>query len=193
MLRTGLLFSIFPDFERAFGDRNPLKKMAQQYFLSLFGLVDQLNKMNRPVSESTLFALFLIPFIHVITPEHPFLGKREQHHYHTQAIRWASHQIMNRFSFPRGIKETASQILIAQSILKKALQRGFIPKKLKRKGYFQEAVLLYGIKAQTNGERVPRLLRNAVSSDLLPWWPKELKRRHRRSRWRGVPQNGTGD
>lgn len=180
MLRTGLLFSIFPDFTRAFGDRNPLKKRAQQYFLSLFGLVDQLNKMGRPVSESILFALFLIPFIHSITPEHPFLGKREQYHYFTQTIRWASHQIMNRFSFPRGIKETASQILIAQSILKKAFQRGFIPKRLRVKGYFQEAVLLYGIKAQANGEKIPHLLRNAVPSDLLPWWPKEFKRRRRR-------------
>jgi hypothetical protein len=73
----------------------------------------------------------------------------------------------------------ASQILMAQSTLKKAIQRGMIPKRLKMKKYFKEAVLLYGIEAQAKGEKVPHLLRNAVPSDLLPWWPKGF-RRHRR-------------
>jgi hypothetical protein len=45
------------------------------------------------------------------------------------------------------------------------------------KKYFKEAVLLFGIEAQAKGEKVPRILQNAVPSDLLPWWPKELKRR----------------
>jgi len=52
------------------------------------------------------------------------------------------------------------------------------------KKYFKEAVLLFGIEAQAKGEKVPRILQNAVPSDLFPWWPKELGRRHRRSGWR---------
>jgi hypothetical protein len=52
------------------------------------------------------------------------------------------------------------------------------------KKYFKEAVLLFGIQAQAMGERVPRILRNTVSPDLLPWWPRETKRRHERDRWR---------
>lgn len=177
MLRTGLLFSIFPDFLRVFGDRNPLKNRDQQFFLSLFGLVDQLIKINRPVSESVLLALFLVPFVRAVTPEHLFLGERERYSYWTQTVRWAAHQIMNPFSFPKGIKEMASQILIAQSTLKRALQRGVISKRLRMKKYFQEAVLFFGIEAQANREGVPHLLHNAVPSDLLPWWPKEFKRR----------------
>jgi hypothetical protein len=62
-----------------------------------------------------------------------------------------------------------------------------IPKKLRMKKYFREAVLLFGIEAQANREKVPRILRNAVPSDLLPWWPKESKRRYRRSGWRSIP------
>jgi hypothetical protein len=51
---------------------------------------------------------------------------------------------------------------------------------MRMKKYFQEAVLLFGIEAEAKGERVPRLLRNSVPSQLLPWWPQKPKRRHQR-------------
>jgi poly(A) polymerase len=177
MLQTGLLFSLFPDLERALGDRSLSVKKTQEFFLSLFDLVDQLIKTGRRVSESILLALFLTPFLQAVTPQHPFLGKREKYLYLTQTIHWAVHQILTPFSFPRGSKEMAYQILMAQSNLKKSIQKGVISKKLRMKKYFKEAVLLFGIDAQAKVERVPRVLRNTVPSDLLPWWPKELKRR----------------
>ena len=180
MLRTGLLFSLFPDFARVFGERNPLREWDRQFFLSSFGLADQLIKMERPAPESTLFALFLTPFIRAVTPEHPFLGERERSIYLRQTIQLAVHQILTPLSFPRGTKEVVSQILMAQSNLKKSIQRGVIPKRMRMKKYFKEAVLLFGIDAEARNEKVPRLLRNAVPSDLLPWWPKEFKRRPRR-------------
>jgi poly(A) polymerase len=179
MLQTGLLFSLFPDFVRVFGERNPWKNKNQQFFLSLINLVDQLTNMGRPVPESVLLALFLIPFLRAITPEHPFLGERERYIYVRQTIQLAVHQILTPFSIPRGVKEMACQILMAQSNLKKSIKRGVIPKRLRIKNYFQEAVLLYGIEAQAKNEKVPRLLRNAAPSDLLPWWRKEFRRRRR--------------
>jgi hypothetical protein len=91
-------------------------------------------------------------------------------------------EILTPFSVPRGTKEMASQILIAQSNLKRSIQKGVIPKRLKLKKYFLEAVLFFGIEAQAKNKKVPRLLRNAVPSDLLPWWPKEFKRRRRAPR-----------
>jgi poly(A) polymerase len=178
MLQTGLLFSLFPDLERALGDRSLSVKKTQEFFLSLFDLVDQLIKTGRRVSESIFLALFLTPFLQAVTPQHPFLGKREKYLYLTQTIHWAVHQILTPFSFPKGSKEMAYQILMAQSNLKKAIQKGVIPKRLRMKKYFKEAVLLFGIEAQAKVEKVPRILKNAVPSDLLPWWPKELKRRH---------------
>jgi poly(A) polymerase len=177
MLQTGLLFSLFPDLERALGDRSLSVKKTQEFFLSLFDLVDQLIQTGRRVSESILLALFLTPFLQAVTPQHPFIGKREKYLYLTQTIHWAVHQILTPFSFPRGSKEMAYQILMAQSNIKKAIQKGVISKKLGMKKYFKEAVLLFGIEAQAKGEKVPRILQNAVPSDLLPWWPKELKRR----------------
>ena len=72
----------------------------------------------------------------------------------------------------------ASQILIAQSNLKRSIQKGVIPKRLWTKKYFKDAVLLFGIEAQANGEKVPRILQNAVPSDLLSLWPKDLRRRY---------------
>ena len=178
MLQTGLLLSVFPDLVRVFGDRNPWKNRDQQFFLSLFSLVDQLIKMARPVSESILLALFLTPFLRAITPQHPFLEKKEKYLYLIQTIRWAVHQILTPFSFPRGTKETAYQILVAQSNIKKALQKGVISKRLRMKKYFKEAVFLFGIEAQAKGEKTPRILQNAAPPDLLPWWPKSLKKRY---------------
>jgi poly(A) polymerase len=177
MLPTGLLLSLFPDLDRVFGDRNPSKNRDQQFFLSLFGLVDELIKMNSPIPESILFALFLTPLLRVLAPEHPFLGERERQIYLTQTIRWVIHQILTPFSIPKGIKEMVSQILMAQSNLKKSIQKGTIPKRLRLKKYFKEAVFLFGIEAQAKGERPPRILQNAVPSNLLPWWPRERERR----------------
>jgi hypothetical protein len=195
MLQTSLLLSLFPNLDRIFGDRNPFKDRDRQLFLSLFGLVDDLIKTNRPIPESILFAIFLTPILQVLTPEHLFLGEREQHLYRVQAIRLVTQEILTPFSVPKKTKEMASQILVAQSYLKKAIHRGVIPKRMRMKKYFREAVLLFGLEAQAKGEEVPPLLRNATSSDLLPWWPKEFKRRRRRFRKRlpsisSIPREG---
>jgi poly(A) polymerase len=177
MLQTGLLFSLFPDLQRAFGNRNPSREREIGFLLALFRLAGQLNKIGILVQESILLALFLSPFIRVINTEHPFLEEWKRVGYLTQTIRWAFHQILNPFSFSKRTKEMAVQILIAQGNLKKSLRRGGLPRKLKIKRYFQEAVLFFGLEAQARGERVPRLLRHAVPPDLLPWWPKGFKRR----------------
>src|SRR4030043_1958648 len=42
MLQTGLLFSLFPDLERALGNRSLSAEKTRTFFLSLFDLVDQL-------------------------------------------------------------------------------------------------------------------------------------------------------
>lgn len=191
MFRTDLFLSLFPGLDRVFGDRNPFKNRDRDFFLSLFTLVDELVKMGRPVPESILFALFLTPVLKVLTPEHPFLGEKEQHFYRAQGMRLVIRNILTPFSVPKGIKEMTSLILLVQSYLKKAIDRGIIPRRMRTKKYFQEAVLLFGLEAQARGEEVPRLLRNAVPSDLLPWWPKELKKRYRRPRWRIAPKKGT--
>jgi len=180
MLQTGLLFSLFPDHQRVFGDRNPAKDKNQQFFLSLFGLVDQLVKMGKPIPESILLALFVAPFVRAVIPEHPFLGEKERNSYLLQSIRLAAHQVIGPYSFQKGAREMACQALIAQLALKKSIDRGMLPKKLRTKKYFLEAVLFFGIESQAKGENVPRIIRNAAPSDLLPWWPREFKRRRRR-------------
>ena len=180
MLETGLFFSIFPDFIRALGERNPLKDQAQRFLQALFGLVDQLVTMGRSVSDSILLALLVTPLLRVVTPEHPYLGEKEQNIYRIQNTRLVLHQSLIPYSFPRGVKEAAAQILIAQPNLKKSLRYGAIPKRLRTKKYFQEAVLYLGIETQARGEKVPHLLRRAVPQDFLPWWPKEFKTRHHR-------------
>jgi len=187
MLQTGLLFSLFPGLERALGHRSPSEKKNRELFLSLFDLVDQLIKTGTQVTEPVLLALFLTPFLRTVIPQHPFLGKREKYLYWVQSIHWVVHEIFTPFSFPRGAKEMACQILVAQSNIKRSLQKGVVSKKLRMKRYFKEAVLLFGIEAQAKGENIPRILQNAAPPDLLPWWPKELKRRRRRSGKRPFP------
>jgi poly(A) polymerase len=177
MLQTGLLFSLFPDLQRALGNRGLSRKEARGFFLSLFDIIDQFIKTARPVSESILLALFLTPFLRAVTPQHPFLGEKEKHLYLMQTIHWAVHQILTPFSFPRGAKEMAYQILTAQPNLNKSIRKGVIPKRLRTKKYFKEAVLLFGIEAQAKGQKTPRILQNAVPSNLLPWWEKRLGKR----------------
>jgi len=183
MLRTHLLFSLFPDLLRVFADRNPLNKQDETFFLSLFGLVDQLVKMGRTVPESILYSLLLTPLLKSATPEHPFLGERQRYIYSMQTIRLLIQQVFTPFSIPKGLKEMTSQILMAQWNLRKSINRGMISKGLRTKKYFREGVLLLGILAQAKGERVPRLLRNVVPSDLLPWWPKDFRRPRRSGRF----------
>ena len=172
MIQTGLLFSLFQDLQRAFGDRSPSREKNQQFLLALFGLVDQLLKMGRPVPVPVLLALFLAPFLRAVSPDHPFLGERERHIYLAQTIRLVLHQVFTLFSVPKGIKEMACQILMAQSFLRRAIQRGAIPKRMRRKKYFQEGVLFFGIESQAKGKNVPLFIRRSVPSDFLPWWPK---------------------
>ena len=180
MLQTGLLFSIFPDFIRAYGDRNPSKNEARRFLLALFGLVDQLVKLGRPVPESVLLALLVTPFLRAVSPEHPYLGERERRIYHIEMIRYALQQAFVPYSFPRGAKETAAQILAAQTHIEKALARGAASKRMRTKRYFQEAALYFAMEAEARGERVPHLLRRAVPPDFVPWWPSEFRTRHRR-------------
>jgi hypothetical protein len=177
MLQTGLLFSLFPGLERALGHRSLSEKKAREFFLSLFDLADQLIKEGRQVSEPILLALFLVPYLRAITPEHPFLARREKYLYHGQSIHWAVHEILTPFSFARVAKETASQLLMAQENIKKSARNGVIPRRLRMKKYFKEAVLLFGIEAQARGERVSRMLQQAAPPDLLPWWPKKLRKK----------------
>jgi poly(A) polymerase len=190
MLQTGLLFSLFPGLERGLGHRSLSEKKSRQFFLALFDLVDQLLKIGRQVTEPVLLALFLTPFLRAVTPQHPFLGKREKYIYWAQSIHWAVHEILTPYSFPRGAKEMASQILIAQLNLKKSIKNGVIPKRLRMKKYFREAVLLFGMEAEAKREKAPRNLQNAVPPDFLPWWPKTLKKKDRRLGERDVPQTG---
>jgi len=177
MLQTGLLFSLFPGLERALGPRSISPKKNQEFFLSLFDLVDQLIKAGSRVSGPILLALFLTPFLRAVTPQHLFLGKRERSLYLAQSIHWAVHEILTPFSFPKGAKEMACLLLMAQSALKKSTRNAAIPKRLRMKRYFKEAVLLFGIEAQSKGERVSRILQNAVPPDLLPWLPKKFRER----------------
>jgi poly(A) polymerase len=179
MIETGLIFSLFPDLRRALGDDAISGKKNREFLLSLFGLMDQLMKAGRPVPESILLACFVSPFIRAVASEHPFLRKREQSHYRTQTIRWAVHHLLNPLSFPKGAKEMAILILAAQSNLRYFIQKGVVPKRLRTKKYFKEAVLFFGIEAEATGRKMPQLIRRAVPSDLLPWWPKEFRGRRK--------------
>ena len=180
MLETGILFSLFPELARVFGERNPFKGRAQRFLLALFGLVDQLVSTGRPVSDSMLLALLVTPLLQVLSPEHPYLGEKERNAYRAQNIRFVLHQSLVPCSIPRGTREAAAQILTAQSILKKSLHHGLISRRLRTKRYFREAAFYLGIKAQARGEKIPQIIRRTVPQDFLPWWPMESKSKHPR-------------
>jgi len=180
MLQTGLFLSIFADFESVFGEQNPSHERNKHYFLSLFGLVDQLLQRGRQVSDAVLIALFLTPLLRAATLEPPPLDEKRRPSNLLHTLRWAVSQVIAPFSFPRGIKEMVSQILMAQWILGKAARRGFIPKRIKTKKYFQDAALVFGIRARAKGEKIPWLFRRVLPSELFPGWPKRSAHRPQR-------------
>lgn len=167
MLQTGLFLSIFADFESVFGEKNPSRERNKRYFLSLFGPVDQLLQRGRQVSDAVLIALFLTPLLRTTAPKPPSPDEKRQPDNLIQTLRWAIDQVIAPFSFPRGIKETVSQILMAQRILDRAARRGFIPKRTRTKKYFQDATLIFGIKARARGDRLPWHLRRLLPSELF--------------------------
>ncbi len=154
MLETGLLFSLFPDLERAFGEQSAQRERNRQFFLALFALADRLINEKGAIPEPVLIALFLAPFIQSILPEHAYLGEKERYDYRIQTTRWALHQVLSPFSFPKGWKEEAFQILITQPMLERAIQRGGIPKRLRRRKCFREAILFNRMLAEARGEKV---------------------------------------
>jgi len=168
MIETGLFFSLFPDLRRVFGDQNPHQKKDRKYFLSLFNLIDELIRKGRPVPDQILLALLIHPFSQRIVPEHPYIGERERFIYFVESIRWAIDQMLTPYSIPRGIKEIVSQILVAQSSLRKSLKKGAFPKRLRMKKYFEDAVLFWGIEARAKGRMLPNLLRKAMPFGFLP-------------------------
>lgn len=179
MIETGLLFPIFPDLRRALGDSGISWKKNRKLLYSLFNLIDQLIKTGQTLPDSVLLSCLVTPFIQALPSEHPFLGKKEQAHYRIQTIRWAVHHLLNPFSFPKGTKESAIQVLTAQSNLRYFIQKGMLPKRFRAKRYFREAALYYGLEAEAKGEKIPRFFLNAVPSDLLPWWSKKIRGRRR--------------
>ena len=172
MLQTGLFLSIFADFESVFGEQNPSHDRNRHFFLSLFGLVDQLLQRGRQISDAVLIALFLTPLLRTTAPEPSSPDEKRRSEDLIQTLRWAIDQVIAPFSFARGIKETVSQILMAQRMLDKAARRGFIPKRIKTKKYFQDAALFFGIMARAKGEQIPWHFRRLFSSDFFPGWPK---------------------
>ncbi len=190
MLQTGLFLSIFADFETVFGEQNPSHERNKHFFLSLFGLADQLLQRGRRVSDAVLIALFLTPLLRAATPEPPPLDEKRRPNDLIHTLRWAVSQVIAPFSFPRGIKEMVSQILMAQWILDKAARRGFIPKRIRTKKYFQDAALLFGIKARAKGEKIPWHLRRLLPSDLFTGWPKRPAHSSHRA-GSGLPTSST--
>lgn len=180
MIDTGLLFSLFPDLKRALGTSGIPGRKNQEFLLSLFHLIDQMIKGGHPIPEAILLSCFVAPLLRALPLEHPYLDRKTQSHYRTQTIHWAVHQLLNPFSFPRGTKESAIQVLMAQSNLRYYAQKGMLPKRVRTKKYFKDAVFFFGLQAEVMGEKVPRLIRNAVPSGFLPWWPKAFRGRRNR-------------
>jgi poly(A) polymerase len=189
MLRTGLLQAIFPDFHRVFGDRNPLRTRDARFFLALFGLADQLVASGRKIPDHIFVALLTLPLLRSTAVDHPYLREKERSAYQIQTIRLTAHQLLAPYSFPKAAREMAIQILTTQPSLRMSVRRGMVPGRLRKKKYYEDVVVLYGMESEAGGEKVPSFLRRTVPPDLLPWWPRDVsppgRRRRIRRRSRG--------
>ncbi len=91
---------------------------------------------------------------------------------------------MKEMGFSKGNAELVSQMLFAQYMLKRAITRGKLPKRLTSKGYFASGLRLFQIESAGKGKPMPQNFIDVANSKkiLLPIPVRRKPRRKRKKR-----------
>ncbi len=172
MFESSLFYAIFPHWQK------PLGKNCERRLLELFSRIDMLIRHERPVSESLLWASFLIPYLESEPlPEHP-KDLRE-------FFREKGREVLGPVEFPRQRGDEVSQILaLAVTTASFLKDNRPIPTRMARLAAFPEAFRLYHLT-----EARPEELLQIFSQEEAPLPP--VSSRRRRPRRRRFKKKGT--
>ncbi len=172
MFHSGLFYAIFPHWEKLLGER------GESRLLELFSRIDLLIRNERPVSETLLWAAFLLPYLEAFPqPEDP----KELREFFREKAREALAPV----EFPRQRGDEVSQVLAVASLIASFLRdKRPIPARMAKLAAFPEAYRLYQLAGAPQEE-----LLSLFSEEKVPVPQPSRKRRRprrRRSKKKGV-------
>jgi poly(A) polymerase len=171
MLASGLFYAIFP------GWRDRLGAAGEARLLELAGRLDILSQAERPLPESLIWALFLLPYLEA----EPWpSGTQELREFLPARIREA----LGGIEFPRQRQEEVVQLVaLAAAVAHHARQKRPCPSRLTRLAAFPQAYLLHRLL-----EAPPEALLAELPGPEEPLeavLPRRRRPRRRRGRKRG--------
>lgn len=187
MIKSGLLFTLFPPYKKIF-DSEQWKKIEARLMNNLTG-VDKVIDIGGKITDQELLAAFINPLV----PAYETYGKlpsgRKAVSVVNRRIRNTIKPMVQAAGFSKGNAEAVCYMIFAQFMLHRAISMGKLPRLLTNKNYFGPGLRLYQIEAIGRSESMPRMFVEAARSrkiELLPYG-RDKKRRHRRKRPRANP------
>ena len=174
MLATGMLFALFPPFQR------PLEEAGKrEYFLQIAGALDGLGISGNSLGEGFYLALFLLPLLDFCCPADDLPpGRKGQTPFQQKVRSWVL-EVLGPLQFPRYAKDGAAHLLGSQRIFRDFLPLGKLPLRFLRMPYFMKARHLFEIGARARGEDPEKFSWQAEERRSLR---RRRNRRHRRKK-----------
>jgi len=165
MLAAGMLFALFPPFQRPLGDAG-----QREYFLKTTAALDDLSGSGNPLAEELCLSVFLLPFLgFYCSPDDFPPGRRGQALCQQRVREWVL-ETLGPLQFTRRAREAVSHLLGCQRTFRVFLPGGKLPWRFLRKPYFPQARHLFEIDARARGE----------NPEKFSWQAEERRPRRRR-------------
>jgi poly(A) polymerase len=176
MFSSGLFYAILPHWHKRLGPN------GESRLLELFSRIDLLVTHERPVSESLLWAGFLIPYLErEPLPEHP-KDLRE-------FFREKGREALGLVEFPRQRGDEVAQILaLAVTIASFLKDNRPIPARTARLAAFPEAFRLYQLTEAPPEELLQAFAAEEMALPLASPRRRRPRRRRFKKKGRGLPQ-----
>ena len=145
---SGLFFVIFPFYENIISSRENEKTSL---LLSLFGVMDRLQKEGYKIPDHLLLALLLIPWVQHTFPlmQEKITGKEA--YAMSRDIKTALDKNLPHLNIKRADKEHIAGLLANLSLFASLYKTGKWPRWLTRKSYFKEGSQFYRIFREASG------------------------------------------
>ncbi len=181
MIETGLLYSLFPPYQKALEGKRGVRVRA--HLESNLAGMDKIMSIRGGISDQELLAAFVAPIVYSLGIQDGAPQGRKAISYMNQMIRDKVKPLVQQAGFSKGNAEAACHMLFAQYVLKRALGQGNLPKTLVNKNYFGPGLRLYQVECAGRGETIPRMFADAARAkgiQLLIQSPKRRRRRKKR-------------
>jgi poly(A) polymerase len=182
MLATGMLFALFPPFQRPLNEAG-----GREYFIQIAAAFDGLRVSGNSLTEEFCLALFLLPLLEFCCAADDLPPGRKGQAFFQQRVRSWVREILGPLQFTRYAREAAAHLLSSQRIFQEFLPQRKLPLRFWKKPYFPQARRLFEIGTRARGEDPEKISWSAEERRFLR---RRRNRRHRRRKMRiSFPRN----